>query len=69
MTRRGGKSTTLMDEEILKKAIVEQAEQEPQDQAGLIIKAEEIHFNEILKLRLEYRSKKTINLCMNVYWV
>uniref|UniRef100_A0A8C9ZLA5 Dynein regulatory complex subunit 3 n=1 Tax=Sander lucioperca TaxID=283035 RepID=A0A8C9ZLA5_SANLU len=56
MTRRGGKSTTLMDEEILKKAIVEQAEQEPQDQAGLIIKAEEIHFNEILKLRLEYRN-------------
>uniref|UniRef100_A0A8C9ZLR5 Dynein regulatory complex subunit 3 n=1 Tax=Sander lucioperca TaxID=283035 RepID=A0A8C9ZLR5_SANLU len=53
---RGGKSTTLMDEEILKKAIVEQAEQEPQDQAGLIIKAEEIHFNEILKLRLEYRN-------------
>ncbi|KAF1379439.1 hypothetical protein PFLUV_G00176070 [Perca fluviatilis] len=56
MTRRCGKSTTLMDEEILQKAIVEQAEQDPQDQAGLIVKVEEIHFNEILKLRLEYRN-------------
>ncbi|XP_032392644.1 dynein regulatory complex subunit 3 [Etheostoma spectabile] len=46
----------LMDEEILRKAIVEQAEQDPKDQAGLIVKAEDIHFNEILKLRLEYRS-------------
>ncbi|KAA8585035.1 hypothetical protein FQN60_003729 [Etheostoma spectabile] len=46
----------LMDEEILRKAIVEQAEQDPKDQAGLIVKAEDIHFNEILKLRLEYRN-------------
>ncbi|TDH02828.1 hypothetical protein EPR50_G00156910 [Perca flavescens] len=56
MTRRCGKSTMLMDEENLQKAIVEQAEQDPQDQAGLIVKVEEIHFNEILKLRLEYRN-------------
>ncbi|XP_034749717.1 dynein regulatory complex subunit 3 [Etheostoma cragini] len=55
MTRSCDKSTMLMDEEILRKAIVEQAEQDPQDQAGLVVKAEDIHFNEILKLRLEYR--------------
>ncbi|KAA8585736.1 hypothetical protein FQN60_004430 [Etheostoma spectabile] len=42
--------------EILQKAVVEQAEQDPQDQAGLIVKAEEIHIGEIPKLRLEYRN-------------
>lgn len=43
-----------MDEEILKKAVIEQF---PRDQAG-IVKAEGVHFNEILKLRLEYRSEE-----------
>lgn len=44
-----------MDEEMLQKAIVEQA---AQDQVGRTVKAEGIHFNEIPKLRLEYRSEK-----------
>lgn len=47
-----------MDEEILQKAVLEQG---PQDEAGLIAKAEGIDFNEVLKLCLQYKSetKKT----------
>uniref|UniRef100_A0A8C3APE5 Dynein regulatory complex subunit 3 n=1 Tax=Cyclopterus lumpus TaxID=8103 RepID=A0A8C3APE5_CYCLU len=43
----------LMDEEMLQKAIVEQA---AQDQVGRVVKVEGIHFNEIPKLRLDYRN-------------
>ncbi|XP_036944890.1 dynein regulatory complex subunit 3 isoform X2 [Acanthopagrus latus] len=43
----------LMDEEMVKEASVEQLSH---DQARRIAKAEGIHFTEILKLRLEYRS-------------
>ncbi|XP_050929674.1 LOW QUALITY PROTEIN: dynein regulatory complex subunit 3 [Lates calcarifer] len=43
----------LIDQEILQKAVVEQA---PQYQAGSIAKSVGIHFNEVLKLRLEYRN-------------
>ena len=44
-----------MDEEMVKEASVEQLSH---DQARRIAKAEGIHFTEILKLRLEYRSEK-----------
>lgn len=55
MEERFGKSEPiLMDEEILQKAIVEQA---LEDQTRRIVKAEGINFNEILTLRLEYRSE------------
>ncbi|XP_068434121.1 dynein regulatory complex subunit 3 [Clinocottus analis] len=43
----------LMDEEMLQKAIGEQA---AQDQVGRIGKVEGIHFNEIRKLRLDYKN-------------
>lgn len=59
----------LMDEEILQKAVEEQV---TQDQSGRLAVADGIHFHEILKLRLDYRSeknKKIYNQCMNVYWV
>ena len=43
-----------MDEEILQEAILKQTFD---DQARRIMKAEGIDFNDILTLRLEYRSK------------
>uniref|UniRef100_G3PE91 Dynein regulatory complex subunit 3 n=1 Tax=Gasterosteus aculeatus aculeatus TaxID=481459 RepID=G3PE91_GASAC len=43
----------FMDEEILRKAIMEEA---AQDRVECIFKTDGIHFNEILKLRLEYRN-------------
>ncbi|XP_044038279.1 dynein regulatory complex subunit 3 [Siniperca chuatsi] len=49
-----GKSKPIfIDERILHKAVVEQV---TQDQGRRIAKAEGIHFNEVLKLRLEYRN-------------
>ncbi|XP_054463267.1 dynein regulatory complex subunit 3 [Anoplopoma fimbria] len=43
----------LMDEDVLRQAVVEQA---AQDQVGRIVKEDGVNFNEILKLRLEYRN-------------
>ncbi|XP_070780011.1 dynein regulatory complex subunit 3 [Enoplosus armatus] len=50
----GKSKPILMDEDIMRKAVVEQ------DQPGCIAKAEEIHFNEILKLRLEFKNIQMI---------
>ncbi|KAM4598286.1 dynein regulatory complex subunit 3 [Polymixia lowei] len=44
---------SVMDEEMLQKAVEEQG---PQEQAGHIAKEEGIEFNEVLQLRLEYRN-------------
>lgn len=46
-----------MDEKFLLKAIVEEV---PQDQTVLVVKPEEINFNEIHILHLEYRSEEII---------
>ncbi|XP_037647218.1 dynein regulatory complex subunit 3 [Sebastes umbrosus] len=48
----------LMDEKFLLKAIVEEV---PQDQTVLVVKPEEINFNEIHILHLEYRNIPKIN--------
>lgn len=44
----------VMDEEMLQQAIVEQG---PQGQAGKIAKKEGIQYEEVLQLRLDFRSK------------
>lgn len=44
-----------INEKMLQKAIEEQG---PQDQAGRIAKKEGIQNNEVVQLRLDYRSKK-----------
>lgn len=44
----------VMDEEMLQQAIVEQG---PQGQAGKIAKKEGIKYEEVLQLRLDFRSK------------
>lgn len=66
----GTSGPILIDEKILQEAVVEQL---PQEQARRIAKEEGIHFSDVFKLRLEYRSEKMFlkitNLCQNVYWV
>ncbi|XP_071777322.1 dynein regulatory complex subunit 3 [Centroberyx gerrardi] len=53
MSRRYGKvEPSVVDEEMLQKAVEEQG---PQEQAGRIAKEEGIRFNEVLQLRLAYR--------------
>lgn len=48
------KESNVIDEEMLKKAVEEQG---PQDQAGLIAKAEGLKYDKVTELRLDYRSK------------
>ncbi|KAM9457420.1 dynein regulatory complex subunit 3 [Clarias gariepinus] len=46
------KESNVIDEEMLKKAVEEQG---PQDQAGLIAKAEGLKYDKVTELRLDYR--------------
>lgn len=48
------KESNVINEEMLKKAVEEQG---PQDQAGLIAKAEGLKYDKVTELRLDYRSK------------
>ncbi|XP_069380931.1 dynein regulatory complex subunit 3 [Paralichthys olivaceus] len=48
----GAAQPILMDEEIVRKAVDEQT---PRDQAGTIARAEGIHFNEVLTIRLDFK--------------
>lgn len=50
---------SLVDEELLQKAVEEQG---PQDQAGQIAKEEGIQYDEVCQLRLDYKSK-TFDRC------
>ncbi|KAL0993113.1 hypothetical protein UPYG_G00103370 [Umbra pygmaea] len=52
------KQPSVMDEEMLQKAVEEQG---PQDQAGQIAKQEGIQYDEVCQLRLDYRSIKKID--------
>ena len=47
----------LMDEELVQKAVDEQT---PRDQGGRIARAEGIHLNEVLTIRLDFKRKKNI---------
>lgn len=54
MSRHYGKvEPSVMDENMLQKAVEEQG---PQEQAGRIAKEEGIHFSEVLQLRFEYKN-------------
>lgn len=48
------KESSVIDEEMLEKAIEEQG---PQEQAGLIAKEEGLKHDKVTQLRLDYRSK------------
>lgn len=50
---------SLVDEELLQKAVEEQG---PQDQAGQIAKEEGMQYDEVCQLRLDYKSK-TFDRC------